>query len=183
MVPICSKKRKKSLAFLKVCIRGNFAESVSWVFSHFTKVSRSVCAHGSGNNVFSSRGTDFMFGLIRLIDLWDRGEEFLWNTKWNTSPDRFRHNYSSAQTNEHGGGIWPGYIEPSLGIWATIMGKFMICKRDLQSYLWGGGGAKWGRCPAALDLWQARVDIREREREKYFLLIICIAWGSSLTFL
>ena len=116
MVPICSKKRKKSLAFLKVCIRGNFAESVRWVFSHFTKVSRSVCAHGSGNNVFSSRGTDFMFGIIRLIDLWDRGEEFLWNTKWNTSPDRFRHNYSSGQTNEHGGGIWPGYIESSLGM-------------------------------------------------------------------
>ena len=57
-----------------------------------------------------------MFELIRLIDLWDRGEEFLWNTKWNTSPDRFRHNYSSAQTNDHGGGIWPGYIEPSLGM-------------------------------------------------------------------
>ena len=85
MVPICSKKRKKSLAFLKVCIRGSFAESVNWVFSHFTKVSRSVCAHGSGNNVFSRRGTDFMFGLIRLIELSDRAVEF-W---WNTSPDRF----------------------------------------------------------------------------------------------
>ena len=46
-----------------------------------------------------------MFELIRLIDLWDRGEEFLWNTKWNTSPDRFRHNYSSGWTNEHEGGI------------------------------------------------------------------------------
>ena len=162
MVPICSKKRKKSLAFLKVCIRGSFAESVNWVFSHFTKVSRSVCAHGSGNNVFSRRGTDFMFGLIRLIDLWDRGEEFLWNTKWNTSSDRFRHNYSSAQTNEHRGGIWPGYIEPSLGM-SDNYGKFMVCKRDLQSYLWDGGGVKWGRCPAALDLWQALVNVKKRE--------------------
>ena len=40
---------------------------------------------GSRNNVFEVAGADFMFRLIRLIDLWDRAVEF-W---WNTSPDRF----------------------------------------------------------------------------------------------
>ena len=60
-------------------------------------------------------------------------------------------------------------------VWATIMGKFMVCKRDLQSYLWDGGGAKWGRCPAALDLWQALVNVKERNDTSY----LSFARGSS----
>ena len=108
---------------------------------------------GSRNNVFEVAGADFMFRLIRLIDLWDRAVEF-W---WNTSPDRFSSQLFFRQDKWTCDAEYEAFLAAvnSLHFWKSnkgkslLRGKYTVCT-GLTATLVGPNESymRYVQCPA-----------------------------------